>query len=178
MIKMVREFISGKTDVPFSSQVDALYEELTQQSSNSVEMLPCIRALRVTEVGFKDDGPTRAAMLKTKLQPFFEAGDKEQRETLELLTQASIWKPSDSLSFLADLKKMKLDLLTRYAPIAQLKTPKVRKDVTRCMKRCLEWIPLNDNRITEQSQVISEYLAHLEGNSKEVHDTIAEYNVV
>ncbi|OLQ79164.1 hypothetical protein BIT28_02180 [Photobacterium proteolyticum] len=178
MIKVVKEFISGKTDVPFLSQIDALHEELTQQSSNSVEMLPYVRALRVTEVGFKDDGSARAAMLKTKLQPFFEAGDKEQREILELLTLASIWKASDPLSFLAELKEMKLDLLTRYAPIVQLKTPKVRKDVTRCMKRCLEWIPLNDNRITEQNQVISEYLAHLEGSSKEVHDTIAEYNVV
>lgn len=178
MIKVVKEFISGKTDVPFLSQLNALHEELTQQRFNSVEMLSYIRALRVTEVGFKDDGCARAAMLKTKLQPFFETGDKVQRETLELLTLASIWNPSEPLSFLAELKQIKRDLLTRYAPVVQLKTPKVRKDVTQCIKRCLEWIPLNDNRITEQNQVISEYLAYLEGNSKEVHDTIAEYNVV
>lgn len=178
MIKVVKEFISGKTDVPFLSQIDALHDELTQQNSKRVEMLPYIRALRVTVEGFKDDGPTRAAILKTKLQSFFEAGGKDQRDTLELLTQASIWKPSDPLNFLDSLKKVKLDLLTRYAPIVQLKTPKVRKDVTRCIKLCLEWIPLNDNRITEQNQVISEYLAHLEGSSKEVHDAIAEYNVV
>lgn len=178
MIKVIKEFISGKTDVPFLSQIDALHEELTEQRSNRVEMLPYIRALRVTDVGFKDDGPTRAAMLKTKLTSFFEGGDKEQRDILELLTQASIWKPSDPLNFLDSLKKVKLDLLTCYAPIVQLKMPKVRKDVTRCIKRCLEWIPLNENRITEQNQVIAEYLAHLEGSSKEVHDAIAQYNVV
>ena len=178
MIKVVKEFISGKTDVPFVSQLDALHEELIQQSSHSMEILPYVRALRVTEIGFKDDGPTRAVMLKTKLQPFFNVNNKEQQEILELLTQASIWRPDDSLNFLAELKGVKLDLLTRYAPIVQLQFPKVRKDVTRFIKRCLEWIPFNDNRITEQNQVISEYLALLEGNSKEVHDAIAEYNVV
>ena len=178
MIKVIKEFISGKTNVPFLSQIDALHEELTEKSSNRVEMLPYIRALRVTDVGFKDDGPTRAAMLKTKLTSFFEGGDEEQRDILELLTQASIWKPSDPLRFLDSLKTMKLDLLRRYAPIVQLKTPKVRKDVTQCIKRCLEWLPLNENHITEQNQVIAEYLAHLEGSSKEVLDAIAQYNVV
>lgn len=134
--------------------------------------LAVVRGLRVTEVGFRDDGPERAADALFQLKD--ELGDSER----ELLEQASRWSAKDGAPvFLGELRRLKGVLLERYTPIPVFRTEKVRDSVVELAQKVLTCLRVNGvSARDKRTEALAELLQELENNPTGVIDAVRDYS--
>lgn len=130
-----------------------------------------IRNIRVTECGFADDGPYRAADAYYALENELDAGDKE------LLEGATRWLAvNGEPPFLEDLKKLKKRLLVKYAPQPVFRLEKSRDTVINLIDETL--LDIRERGLAsrdKKTNALAELLFELENNPVEIEDAIKDY---
>lgn len=151
-----------------------LSSELANQQLVESDGVLILRSLRLSKAAFMDDGANRAAALLAWLD---DQAIAIEEEYLEKLRQAVSWQAESELSFLPQLKHIKLQLLKRFTSRPHLKRALAREDVKSAIQRALDLLQ-DSSRNTSKSRALLEYLSDLEGNPSSVQTALAEYNLV
>lgn len=148
--------------------------ELANQQLVESDGVLILRSLRLSKAAFIDDGANRAAAL------FAWLSDKAiaiEEEYLETLRQAVSWQAESELSFLPQLKEIKLQLLKRFTPRPHLKRVLAREDIRSAIQQALDLLQCSSRHVAK-NRALLEYLSDLEGNPSSVQSALAEYNLV
>jgi len=155
------------------SFINELRVELYPENS---ELLRVIRAIRVRETAFYDDGVARATDAYNQLQELSEGSLSS--DDIALLRIAMVWQAPQELGFLPEFRKLKAKLLYHCTPVEELKLPKPRRDIQDVMCEVLVVLRANDKESNPSHLALAEYLNELENNPKGIASAIAEYNLV
>ncbi|MHA3099172.1 DEAD/DEAH box helicase [Acinetobacter brisouii] len=164
--------------IPNSAELISLLKilgtELNSQHLGESDGIRFLRALRLSEPAFKDDGVQRVAALMAWLD---EEEITIEKKYLDILQQAMIWQPKNNLDFLPQLKEVKQQLLKQFTPRPQLKRNLAREDVKLAIQRTLDLLQ-DRSRNESKNRALIDYLSDLEGNPHLVQEALAEYNLV
>lgn len=144
----------------------------TELKSNDPSTLRLVRALRVSETAFVDDGAARAVDLLDKIE------DEPANPDLSVLEKAARWRWGRPLSFLPELRELKESLLYKYLPLPDFRTEKPREDVLRLVATVSQLLQKKLNSINKRDAILAEFLHELEGNPDGVREAIEDYNFV
>lgn len=165
---------------------DVISEDITNEAEeiiNSLQMelksadpstLRLVRALRVREAAFADDGPARAIDLIEKIED--EAVNLNI--DLSILEKAARWRSGKPLDFLSELKELKKSLLHKYLPSPDFRIEKPREDVLRLVATVSQRLEEKLNSSNKRDAVLAEFLHELEDNPDGVREAIEDYNFV
>ena len=151
-----------------------LSSELGNQQLVESDGVLILRSLRLSKTAFIDDGANRAAALLAWLDDQAIAVEEGYLKTLR---QAVSWQTESELSFLPQLKHIKLQLLKQFTPRPHLNRALAREDIKSAIQRALDLLQ-DSSRHTSKSRALLEYLSDLEGNPYLVQESLAEYNLV
>jgi len=175
LVNKAKALLVGLTGTP---ELIRLLKDLSSELANQLLVenggVLILRSLRLSKAAFMDDGANRAAALLAWLDDKTVAIEEEYLETLR---QAVSWKAGSELSFLPQLKQIKLQLLKQLTPRPQLKRALAREDIKSAIQRALDLLQ-DSSRHTSKSRALLEYLSDLEGNPHLVQEALAEYNLV
>lgn len=135
-------------------------------------VLRLIRALRVSEAAFNDDGAARAIDLLDLLE------DKHINFDLYVLEKAARWCNGDSLNFLSELRELKGSLLHRYLPYPDFRIEKPREDVLSLVTTVSQLLKEKLSSTNKRDIILAEFLHELEDNPDGAREAIEEYNFV
>ena len=145
--------------------------EASKTTGSSSEFLPVVRALRISERGFCDDGALRASDC---LRTFGADLAPSDRKTLQ---DASEWRPGEVLSFLPDLSRIKRDWLKRLTAPPMFAVEKYSKSVLNLIQKTMDSIRecgfIKEDR---QSQALLDFLAELEMNPNRLLELVSSYS--
>ncbi|GAM10463.1 putative protein [Geobacter sp. OR-1] len=139
---------------------------------NDPSTLRLIRALRVSEAAFEDDGAARAVDLLDKIE------DEPANPDLSALEKAARWLRGKPLNFLPELKELKESLLYKYLPSPDFRTEKPRVDVLRLVTTVSQLLGKKLNSTNKRDAILAEFLHELEDNPDGVREAIEDYNFV
>ncbi|MGE4499559.1 MAG: DEAD/DEAH box helicase [Hydrogenovibrio sp.] len=163
---------------------DVIYEDITSEAeeiinslqtelkSNDPSTLRLVRALRLSEAAFVDDGAARAVDLLDKIE------DELAYPDLSVLEKAARWRSGNPLSFLPELKELKEALLYKYLPSPDFRTEKPREDVLRLVATVSQLLEKKLNSTNKRDAILAEFLHELEDNPDGVREAIEDYNFV
>lgn len=144
-----------------------------QETLELTRRLRLVYALRVSEAGFRDDGPSRAAGV---LQAFEDDIDDDEASLLE---RAQGWQAPDTLDFLSELQFFKAQLLDRLAPAPVFRVEKARSDILELLAEVQRQVHKAERRFEDPAMtVMAEFLHELEWNPTAVDDALADYSYV
>ncbi len=156
-----------------TSEAEEIINSLkTELKSNDPSTLRLVRALRVSEVAFEDDGAARAVDLLNKIE------DESANLDLSVLKKAARWSSGKSLSFLSELRGLKESLLYRYLPSPDFRTEKPREDVLRLVATVSQLLKEKLSSTNKRDAILAEFLHELEDNPDGVREAIEDYNFV
>lgn len=156
-----------------TSEAEEIINSLkTELKSNDPSTLRLVRALRVSEVAFEDDGAARAVDLLNKIE------DESVNLDLSVLKKAARWRSGKSLSFLSELRGLKESLLYRYLPSPDFRTEKPREDVLRLVATVSQLLEKKLSSTNKRDAILAEFLHELEDNPDGVREAIEDYNFV
>lgn len=144
----------------------------TEQKPNVFSTLRLVRALRVSEAAFEDDGAARAVDLLDKIE------DELANPDLIVLEKAARWRCGKPLSFLPELRELKESLLYKYLPSPDFRTEKPREDVLRLVATVSQLLEKKLNSTNKRDAILAEFLHELEDNPDGVREAIEDYNFV
>lgn len=144
----------------------------TEQKPNDPSTLRLVRALRVSEAAFVDDGAARAVDLLDKIE------DELANPDLSVLENAARWRGGKPLSFLPALRELKESLLYKYLPLPDFRTEKPREDVLRLVATVSHLLEKKLNSTNKRDAILAEFLHELEDNPDGVREAIEDYNFV
>lgn len=163
---------------------DVISEEITSEAEEIIKSLQAelktidpsalrlIRALRVSEAAFKDDGAARAVDLLDKIE------DELSDQDLNILEKAVRWRSGKPLNFLPKLRELKESLLYIYLPPPDFRTEKPREDVLRLVATVSQLLEKKLNSTNKRDAILAEFLHELEDNPDGVREAIEDYNFV
>lgn len=156
-----------------TSEAEEIINSLqTELKPNDPSTLRLVRALRVSEVAFEDDGAARAVDLLDKIE------DEPANPDLSVLEKAARWRSGKPLSFLPELRGLKESLLYKYLPSPDFRTEKPREDVLRLVATVSQLLEKKLNSTNKRDAVLAEFLHELEDNPDGVREAIEDYNFV
>lgn len=156
-----------------TSEAEEIINSLkTELKSNDPSTLRLVRALRVSEAAFEDDGAARAVDLLNKIE------DESVNLDLSVLKKAARWRSGKSLSFLSELRGLKESLLYRYLPSPDFRTEKPREDVLRLVATVSQLLEKKLSSTNKRDAILAEFLHELEDNPDGVREAIEDYNFV
>ncbi len=156
-----------------TSEADEIINSLqTVLKRNDPSTLRLVRALRVSEAAFEDDGAARAVDLLDKIE------DEPANPDLSVLEKAARWRSGKPLSFLPELRGLKESLLYKYLPSPDFRTEKPREDVLRLVATVSQLLEKKLNSTNKQDAILAEFLHELEDNPDGVREAIEDYNFV
>ena len=134
--------------------------------------LAVVRGMRVTEAGFCDDGPDRAA------DALYQLKDDLDESERDLLRQASRWTSGKGTPpFIGELHRLKGELLSRYAPIPVFRTEKARDSVVKLIKEVISRIRTSGlSARDKRTAALAEFLQELENNPTGAIDAVSDYS--
>ena len=134
--------------------------------------LAVVRGIRVTEAGFCDDGPDRAADALCQIKD-----DLDEAES-DLLCKASRWSITDGHPvFLEELHRLKGKLLSRYTPAPVFRTEKVRDSVVKLVYEVLSRIRAKGvSARDKRTEALAELLLEMENNPSGIVDAVRDYS--
>lgn len=144
----------------------------TEQKPNVPSTLRLVRALRVSEAAFVDDGAARAVDLLDKIE------DELANPDLSVLEKAARWRGGKPFSFLPALRELKESLLYKYLPLPDFRTEKPREDVLRLVATVSQLLEKKLNSTNKRDAILAEFLHELEDNPDGVREAIEDYNFV
>ena len=148
-----------------TSEAEEIINSLkTELKSNDPSTLRLVRALRVSEVAFEDDGAARAVDLLNKIE------DESANLDLSVLKKAARWSSGKSLSFLSELRGLKESLLYRYLPSPDFRTEKPREDVLRLVATVSQLLKEKLSSTNKRDVILAEFLHELEDNPDGVRE--------
>lgn len=172
LIKRVLDLPRSVIDKSVVDKAEEILDSIEEkQEANDQKMLSLIRALRVTESSFRDDGEKRAADLLVHLE-------NEPMEGLSALKEAASWRNGKPLSFLSNLKKLKEDLLHKYMPIPEFKIDKPRSDVIELVANVSKILRRNLASENKRDCILAEFLHEIEDNPHGIRYALEDYNLV
>jgi len=156
-----------------TSEADEIINSLqTVLKPNDPSTLRLVRALRVSEAAFEDDGAARAVDLLDKIE------DEPANPDLSVLEKAARWRSGKPLSFLPELRGLKESLLYKYLPSPDFRTEKPREDVLRLVATVSQLLEKKLNSTSKRDAILAEFLHELEDNPDGVREAIEDYNFV
>ncbi|WP_429105264.1 AAA domain-containing protein [Aeromonas allosaccharophila] len=162
---VISEYILGEAD----EIINSLQTEL---KPNDPSTLRFVRALRVSETAFVDDGAARAVDLLDKIE------DESANLDLCVLEKAARWRSGKPLGFLPELRELKESLLYKYLPLPDFRTEKPREDVLRLVATVSQLLEKKLNSTNKRDAILAEFLHELEDNPDGVREAIEDYNFV
>jgi superfamily I DNA and/or RNA helicase len=130
-------------------------------------------ALPVQEESFRDGGADRAADIFKRLNKSLQPAEKT------LLQKAVIWEDGKDLSFLKDLRRLRLNLLKKFTPKPEFKVEKGREEVISLVTEALADMERRNIKSGSRTDaIIAEFLNELENNPYGVLNSVSEYNYV
>lgn len=132
--------------------------------TNRLNMLKAIRALRVTEESYDDDGKQRAIDLYSilELDNYFD----EHAETKKILRKAASFNAdySEKISMLKTLREIKNELLDEFCYKPSYIIRKVNPQIVFVAEKALDSINNSFSNTDKKSQIISNWISLLENN--------------
>ncbi|MCD6346878.1 MAG: AAA family ATPase, partial [Bacteroidales bacterium] len=169
ILDLPRDVISEK----ITSEAEEIIKSLqTELKPNDPSILRLIRALRISEVAFEDDGTVRAVDLLNKIE------DEPANPDLSVLEKAARWRSGKPLNFLPELRELKESLLYKYLPSPDFRTEKPREDVLRLVATVSQLLENKLNSTNKRDAILAEFLHELEDNPDGVRKAIEDYNFV
>lgn len=169
ILGLPRDVISEEITNAAEEIINSLQTEL---KPNDPSTLRFVRALRVSEGAFVDDGAARAVDLLDKIE------DDSANLDLSVLKKAARWRSGKSLSFLPELRELKESLLYKYLPFPDFRIEKPREDVLRLVATVHQLLKKKLNSTNKQNAILAEFLHELEGNPDGTREAIEDYNFV
>ncbi|HEJ2449059.1 TPA: AAA family ATPase [Vibrio cholerae] len=169
ILDLPRDVISEDITSEAEEIINSLQIEL---KSNDPSTLRLVRALRVSEAAFIDDGAARAVDLLDKIE------DELANPDLSVLEKAARWRSGNPLSFLPELRGLKESLLYKYLPSPDFRTEKPREDVLRLVATVSQLLEKKLNSTNKRDAILAEFLHELEDNPDGVREAIEDYNFV
>ena len=169
ILGLPRDVISGDITSEAEEIINSLKTEL---KPNDLSTLRLIRALRVSEEAFEDDGVARAVDLLDKIE-----GESANLD-LSVLEKAARWRSGKPLIFLPELRELKESLLYKYLPSPDFRTEKPREDVLRLVATVSQLLEKKLNSTNKRDAILAEFLHELEDNPDGVREAIEDYNFV
>ncbi len=169
ILDLPRDVISEDITSEAEEIINSLQTEL---KSNDPSTLRLVRALRVSEAAFEDDGAARAVDLLDKIE------DEPANPDLSVLEKAARWRSGKPLSFLPELRELKESLLYKYLPSPDFRTEKPREDVLRLVATVSQLLEKKLNSTNKRDAILAEFLHELEDNPDGVREAIEDYNFV
>lgn len=169
ILDLPRDVISGEITNEAEEIINALQTEL---KPNDPSTLRLVRALRVSEAAFEDDGAARAVDLLDKIE------DELANPDLSVLEKAARWRSGKPLSFLPELRGLKELLLYKYLHAPDFRTEKPREDVLRLVATVSQLLEKKLNSTNKRDAILAEFLHELEDNPDGVREAIEDYNFV
>lgn len=174
-LKIARYFAREKD---LEEEIMQLEAELPIQQKYSVEKFHSVlKNLRVTQIGFEDDGNDRAADLLTFLEDeFSEESLLGQIENLNLLKKACfISNDKVNEALLTDLSKLQLDLLSRLTPPMACSVRLPNEEITNLYPRLRQKMKQVGN---PKDEILFELLQELRENRVSVTEAVGAYSFV
>ena len=174
----------GEIDTSLLKMAEDLYLEVTkdesenQMDANRISLLKAIRALRVTDESFDDDGKQRANELYSilDLDDYFDI----QTDAKKLLRKASTFNGdnTEKEAMLKELKILKNDLLDRFSfkPIYTIN--KTDPQIISIAEKALDCIHKSFSKTDKKSQIISNWVSLLENNPWGLEGAIKDCNFI
>lgn len=169
ILGLPRDVISEEITNEAEEIINSLQTEL---KPNDPSTLRLIRALRVSEAAFEDDGVARAVDLLDKIE------DEPANPDLSVLEKAVRWRSGTPLSFLPELRGLKESLLYKYLPSPDFRTEKPREDVLRLVETVSQLLEKKLNSTNKRDAILAGFLHELEDNPDGVREAIEDYNFV
>ncbi|MCS4533805.1 DEAD/DEAH box helicase [Neisseria montereyensis] len=169
ILELPRDVISEEVINEAEEIINSLQTEL---KPNDPSTLRLVRALRVSEAAFVDDGAARAVDLLNKIE------NESTHLDLSVLEKAARWRSGKPLSFLPELRGLKESLLYKYLPSPDFRTEKPREDVLRLVAMVSQLLEKKLNSTNKRDAILAEFLHELEDNPDGVREAIADYNFV
>ena len=169
ILDLPRDVISEDITSEAEEIINSLQTEL---KPNDPSTLRHVRALRVSEAAFEDDGAARAVDLLDKIE------DEPANLDLSVLEKAARWRSGKPLSFLPELRELKESLLYKYLPSPDFSTEKPREDVLRLVATVSQLLKKKLNSTNKRDAILAEFLHELEDNPDGVREAIEDYNFV
>ena len=169
ILDLPRDVISEDITSEAEEIINSLQTEL---KLNDPSTLRLVRALRVSEAAFVDDGAARAIDLLDKIE------DELANPDLSVLEKAARWRSGNPLSFLPALRELKEALLYKYLPSPDFRTEKPREDVLRLVATVSQLLEKKLNSTNKLDAILAEFLHELEDNPDGVREAIEDYNFV
>ena len=159
---------------PLRKRLQVELRRLQTEERNSCvtnPLLPVVRALRVTELGFADDGADRAGDALVVLKDELEESDRD------LLSQARRWVEKSVVPpFLKELKMLKGRLLMRFTPAPVFRTEKSRDSVVDLIRETIGQIRMHGLSMRDKrTAALSELLLEMESNPTGIQDAVTDY---
>ncbi len=149
--------------------IHSLQNDLKPNDSSTLRL---IRALRISDASFEDDGASRAIDLLDKIEDELDTSDKN------ILEKAARWRIGKPLNFLADLLVLKESLLYKYLPSPDFQTDKTRVDVLSLVAKVSQILKEKLSSSNKRDAILAEFLHELEDNPDGVREAIEDYNFV
>lgn len=169
ILDLPRDVISEDITSEAEEIINSLQTEL---KPNDPSTLRLVRALRVSEAAFEDDGAARAVDLLDKIE------DEPANPDLSVLEKAARWRSGKPLSFLPEIRELKESLLYKYLPSPDFRTEKPREDVLRLVTTVSQLLEKKLNSTNKRDAILAEFLHELEDNPDGVREAIEDYNFV
>lgn len=169
ILELPRHVISEEITNGAKEILKSLHAELKPNDSSTLRL---IRALRVGETAFEDDGAARAVDLLDKIE------DESTNLALNVLKKAARWRSDKPLNFLTELRELKESLLYRYLPSPDFRIDKVRADVVELKNRVSSLLEKELTSTNKRDAILAEFLHELEDNPDGVREAIEDYNFV
>tara|TARA_R110001583_G_C5670595_1_gene410950 strand:+ start:8120 stop:11512 length:3393 start_codon:yes stop_codon:yes gene_type:complete len=169
ILDLPRDVISEDITSEADEIINSLQAELKQVDPSTLRL---VRALRVSEVAFEDDGAARAIDLLDKIE------DELANPEVSILEKAARWRSSKSLDFLPKLRALKESLLYKYLPPPDFRTEKPREDVLRLVATVSQLLEKKRSSTNKRDAILAEFLHELEDNPDGVREAIEDYNFV
>lgn len=169
ILDLPRDVISEDITSEAEEIINSLHTEL---KLNDPSILRLVRALRISEAAFEDDGTARAIDLLDKIE------DEPANPDLSVLEKAARWRNGLPLSFLPELRELKESLLYKHLPSPDFRTEKPREDVLRLVATVSQLLEKKLNSTNKRDAILAEFLHELEDNPDGVREAIEDYNFV
>ena len=173
ILELPSDILSSDLTKRTSELLNNINSELKADSQiEKTDQLKTIRALRITENGFKDDGKQRAADLIDMFEEQLDIND------FKILKKAVVWNEKKKLNFLNNLKSIKVKLLDTFIPKPKFRIEKPRKDILELIDKVLNKLEKHKSRANKKDTILADFLHEIEDNPNGIRKTIEDYNYV
>jgi DNA polymerase III delta prime subunit len=153
------------------TEANAIRQSLREEDNRSTdrELIALIRALRITEDSFVDDGRYNAFKLFASIQ------DRLSPEDADVLNMAASWKQGTPLTFLDKLADLQSALLKRFIPPPVFTIEKSRKEVINLIEKVNAALAKRKGSGAKKEEVLANFLHELETNPEGIREAIMDY---